>query len=114
MALFELVEGNPGAMTFVRIAYTSYPDLANPAFFRMKRNGITGSALYMLWNDCCDRDTKMAVEAALYCPLGFLKDHINKRGGRGSKIEIEDLVEFKNNSKNWQNPDPLFNYLSDV
>ena len=109
MALFELVEGNPGAMTFVRIAYTSYPDLANLAFFRMERNGITGSALYMLWNDCCDRDTKLAVEAALYCPLGFLKDHINKRGGRGIKIEIKDLVEFKNNSKYWQNPDPLFN-----
>ena len=107
MALFELVEGNSGAMTFVRIAYTSYPDLANLAFFRMERNGITGSALYMLWNDCCDRDTKMAVEAALYCPLGFLKDHINKRGGRGSKIEIEDLVEFKNTSKYWQNPDPF-------
>ena len=103
MALFELVEGNPGAMTFVRIAYTSYPDLADYAFFRMECNGITGSALYMLWNDCCNRDTKMAVEAALYCPLGFLKDHINKGGGRGIKIEIKDLVEFKNNSKYWQN-----------
>ena len=110
MALFELVEGNPGAMTFVRIAYTSYPDLANPAFFRMERNGITGSALYMLWNDCCDRDTKLAVEAALYCPLGFLKDHINQKGGRGIRIESKDVIKFKNNSKYWQNPDPLFNY----
>lgn len=104
MALFELVEGNPGAMTFVRIAYTSYPDLANLAFFRMERNGITGSALYMLWNDCCDRDTKMAVEAALYCPLGFLKDHINKRGGRGLRISIEDIVKAKNRKKRRKTP----------
>ena len=110
MTPFDIAEGNPGAMTFMLSAYNSYPDLANLALIRMERNGITGSALYMLWNDCCDRDTKMAVEAALYCPLGFLKDHINKRGGRGIKIEIEDIVEFKNNSKYWQNPDPLFNY----
>ena len=110
MTPFDIAEGNPGAMTFMLSAYNSYPDLANLALFRMERNGITGSALYMLWNDCCDRDTKMAVEAALYCPLGFLKYHINKRGGRGIKIEIEDIVEFKNNSKYWQNPDPLFNY----
>lgn len=96
MALFELVEGNPGAMTFVRIAYTSYPDLANLAFSRMELNGITGSALYMLWNDCCDKDTKMALEAAFCCEIGFLKDHINKRGGRGLRISIEDLVEAKN------------------
>ena len=110
MALFELVEGNPGAMTFVRIAYTSYPDLANLAFFRMERNGITGSALYMLWNDCCNRDTKMAVEAALYCPLGFLKDHINKRGGRGIRIESKDVIEFMNNSKYRQYSDPRFDF----
>lgn len=104
MALFELVEGNPGAMTFMLSAYNSYPDLADRALFRMQTNRITGSALYMLWNDCCDRDTKMAVEAALYCPLGFLEHHINKRGGRGIRIEVEDIVKFKNNPKYWQQP----------
>ena len=110
MTPFDIAEGNPGAMTFMLSAYNSYPDLANLALFGMERNGITGSALYMLWNDCCDRDTKMAVEAALYCPLGFLKDHINKRGGRGIRIKVEDIVKFKNNPKYWQQPDPLYNY----
>ncbi len=110
MTPFDIAEGNPGAMTFMLSAYNSYPDLANLALFRMKCNKITGSALYMLWNDCCDRDTKMAVEAALYCPLVFLKDHINKRGGRGIRIEVEDIVKFKNNPKYWQQPDPLYNY----
>ena len=110
MTPFDIAEGNPGAMTFMLSAYNSYPDLANLALFSMERNGITGSALYMLWNDCCDRDTKMAVEAALYCPLGFLKDHINKRGGRGIRIKVEDIVKFKNNPKYWQQPDPLYNY----
>ena len=110
MTPFDIAEGNPGAMTFMLSAYNSYPDLANLAFFRMERNGITGSALYMLWNDCCDRDTKLAVEAALYCPLGYLKYHINKKGGRGIRIESKDVIEFKKNPKYWQNPDPLFNY----
>ena len=58
MTPFDIAEGNPGAMTFMLSAYNSYPDLANLALFRMERNRITGSALYMLWNDCCDRDTK--------------------------------------------------------
>ena len=110
MTPFDIAEGNPGAMTFMLSAYNSYPDLADRALFRMQTNGITGCALYMLWNDCCDRDTKMAIVAALYCPIGFLKDHINKRGGRGIRIEVEDIVKFKNNPKYWQQPDPLYNY----
>ena len=96
MTPFDLAEGNPGAMTFMLIAYNSYPILADKAFRRMESYRITGCELYMLWNDCCDKDTKMALEAALCCEIGFLKDHINKRGGRGLRISIEDLVEAIN------------------
>lgn len=37
----------------------------------------------------------MAIEAAFYCEIGFLKDHINKRGGRGLRISSEDIVKAK-------------------
>lgn len=96
---FDLAEGNLGAMTFILTAYTNYPILADKAFFRMESNGITGYALYMLWNDCCGRDTEMAIKAAFYCKLGFLKDHINKRGGRGLRISSEDIVKAKSKKR---------------
>lgn len=62
MVTFDLCEGNPGALTFMMAAYDKYLFFAERAFARMRDNGIKGSKLYMLWNDCCDRDISKAVD----------------------------------------------------
>ena len=96
MIPFEMAEGNPGTLTFILSAYNDYPMTASRAMFRMEKNGITGCALYMLWNDCCNRDTRMALEAARYCPIKYLKEHINKEGGYGFEISKEVISKHKN------------------
>ena len=61
MVTFDICKGNPGALTFVMLAYEYNPYRAEAAFRRMQNNGITGDKLYMLWNDCCDRDVEQAL-----------------------------------------------------
>ena len=52
MVTFDICKGNPGALTFVMLAYEYNPYRAEAAFRRMQNNGITGDKLYMLWNVC--------------------------------------------------------------
>ena len=48
MVTFDICKGNPGALTFVMLAYEYNPYRAEAAFRRMQNNGITGDKLYML------------------------------------------------------------------
>lgn len=94
----EITEGNPGCMAFVEQAYMG-GDLhealeAESAFDRVTKAGIRGSRLYMLWNDCCNRDTKMAVkimqEHSIEDILHHIDDGIRDRG-RGIPYETAKL-----------------------
>ena len=84
MVAFTLCEGNTGALAFMMEAYMEH-DLfrAERGFQRMQDNGISGSRLYMLWNDCCDKDTKKAVDIMCEYSIGDIIQHINYSGGRG-------------------------------
>ena len=86
MVSFDICAGNPGAMTFLMQAYATNPFKAERAFQRMQDNGITGSRLYMLWNDCCDRDTAHALKVMLNMSVENIVRYINYEGGRGIKI----------------------------
>ena len=84
MVAFTLCEGNLGALAFMLEAYTKFdPFRAEQGFQRMQDNGIYGSRLYMLWNDCCDKDTKKAVDIMCEYSIGDIVQHINYSGGRG-------------------------------
>ena len=80
---FDLCEGNPGALTFMLEAYKYRPFAAECAFARMRDAGITGSKLYMLWNDCCSRDTQKAVGIMRKHEIDDILKHINYGEGRG-------------------------------
>jgi hypothetical protein len=60
-----------------------YLFFAERAFARMRDNGIKGSKLYMLWNDCCDRDISKAVDIMINEPIDSIVEHINYERGRG-------------------------------
>ena len=92
-----VIEGNPGALTF----YTEAHDLcvyrgfilsfaAQKAFDRMLENGITGDKLYMLWNDCCDRDTEKALKIISEHDIDDIVKHINYENGRGIKYDTDE------------------------
>lgn len=86
MVTFDICKGNPGALTFVMLAYEYNPYRAEAAFRRMQNNGITGDKLYMLWNDCCDRDVEQALVNMECMSMEEIVFHINYEGGRGIPI----------------------------
>ena len=92
MVTLDICEGNPGALQFVMIAYRTNMYKAETALQRMQENGITGAKLYMLWNDCCGRDTKSALQIAYAAPIDKIVEHINYEGGRGFPFTEEELA----------------------
>lgn len=80
MAIFdpEIWNGNPGAYAFLREAYDIDHDKTDMAFNRMKNNGIIGSQLYIIWSDCCHRDTAKALDVIANNTIEDIKYHINK------------------------------------
>lgn len=89
---FNICEGNPGAVAFVMSAYDPKNGWSNivkaeAAFKRMERAGITGSKLYMLWNNCCNRDTDKAIEIMQTKDIDDIVKHINFENGRGYAFE---------------------------
>lgn len=93
MVSFNICEGNPGALTFLMASYDIDMFGAERAFQRMQDNNITGCKLYMLWNDCCDRNTELALKIMTNCSIEKITEHINYEGGRGFAFTTEELEE---------------------
>lgn len=93
MVSFNICEGNPGALTFLMQAYDVDMFGAEKAFQRMQDNRITGCKLYMLWNDCCNRNTKLSLQIMTRCSIEKIKEHINYEGRRGFAFTAEELEE---------------------
>lgn len=83
MVTFDIAEGNPGALTFLMAAYKIEPFSAEDCFQRMQKAGITGSRLYMLWNDCCCRCTEKAMDIMKTEDIDSIINHIDGGNGRG-------------------------------
>ncbi len=91
----NIADGNPGALAFAVEAYDMNRETAEIAFSKMEKYGIKGCNLYMLWNDCCNRDTRLTIEVILTASIEYIKNHINKDKGRGIRIDVSDLLEGK-------------------
>ena len=79
----KIYNGNPGAYTFMEDAIRLDSDKAYASFRAAKEYGIIGEKLYMLWNDCCKRNTNCTMDVLLMAPKEILEDHINYEHGRG-------------------------------
>lgn len=93
MVNFGICEGNPGALTFLLSAYDLDMFGAEIGFGRMDSLGIRGSKLYMLWNDCCGRDTSKAIQVMKYCDPFEINNHINYEAGRGIPFADDEISE---------------------
>lgn len=95
--IFDIAKGNPGALTFIMEAYMKsdmYKALkAERGFQRMQDHGITGKKLYMLWNDCCNRDTDWAVDIMENESIESIVWHINYERGRGIMFEKNESAQ---------------------
>lgn len=78
--LIRLADGNPGALTFIMEAGKMFDERADKGFKRMQAHNITGSKLYILWNDCCGRDTQKAIKVMFEEDIKTIFKHINHEG----------------------------------
>lgn len=90
----NLCQGNPGAINFLLTAFDINEARAEAIFQRMSNSGIAGAQLYMLWNDCCGRDTKLAMRIAQFASIEDIRTHINYDGGRGFPFTAEELASL--------------------
>ena len=85
--------GNPGARAFIAEAFNGDPKFWSKAyagFQRMKQFNIVGDKLYMLWNDCCNRNTTKAVDIMLAKSIEDIFAHLDYEHGRGIPFEDGD------------------------
>ena len=85
MVTFDICKGNPGALTFLMDAYKQFLFKAESAFQKLQNADITGDKLYMIWNDCCDNDTRKAIDMILDNDIETINHFINYEHGYGLK-----------------------------
>lgn len=106
----EYCGGNIGALSFFCEGLKFDTMKANEGFARMYENGITNDKLYMLWNDCCDRDTKRAVYIMLHDNIDSIHKHINYGNGRGIPYTEAEPEPYKREKDGeWY----IFTFLND-
>lgn len=95
MVSFDICKGNPGAFTFLMSAYDATPFIAERAFQKLQDANITGDKLYMIWNDCCNRNTDRAIGMILEEDIKTINYLINYEKGRGLRYCPEVLAKMK-------------------
>ena len=94
MVSFNICEGNPGALTFLFESYSITPFKAERAFQKMQDANIVGAKLYMIWNDCCNRNTERAIDMILENDIKTINYLINYENGRGLRYCPEVLEQM--------------------
>ena len=95
MVSFDICKGNPGALTFLMDAYDKYLFKAEYAFQKMQDANIVGDKLYILWNDCCNRNTERTIDMVIENDIKTLNYLINYENGRGLRYCPEVLGQMR-------------------
>ncbi len=94
--IIKLSEGNPGAITTLTELANSYKSFFEvaPDYLTIDTMGLYDSQLYMLWNDCCDRNIEKVKQIIKLYREGKITsrdiDERIKNGGRGKSFD--DLI----------------------
>ncbi len=83
MVTFDICKGNPGALTFLIEAYKIHMGKAEMAFQKLQNADITGAKIYMLWNDCCERNVEKTIDMILKEDIDTISHYLNYENGRG-------------------------------
>ena len=84
-------KGNPGAVQFCVQAVNKMGAEGFEAIRQAQRYHIVADRLYMLWNDCLNRDTEATCKVILEWPPYKIEQKINYSGGRGLPITKEEI-----------------------
>lgn len=95
--ILQLSEGNPGALTACLEILKETSIEAISVFLTLDYMELYGSHLYMLWNDCCDRNIKAVIDVINGFITGKItKNDINERiKNVGYGKSFSDLLKEK-------------------
>ncbi len=100
--IVKLSDGNPGAMSMlfgiIKHKEDDFVDLLS-IFLTIDKMGLYGSHLYMLWNDCCNRDTEKTIQVIYAYQKGLIKesDIIERIKNVGYGRSFNDLLGVEDN-----------------
>ena len=77
LLILQVSNGNIGAETFAREAIELDYDAAVKGLRRLLDWDIPGEYFYALWNDCCERDTALAIEVMNEYPKFLIFDALD-------------------------------------
>lgn len=80
----SLAQGNPGAMNF--LMQLGHPDVPVRTIAKVQNSGITGTDLYVLYNDLCDRDMRKVINLMDKCPKDLLQDACSRQDYSGKQL----------------------------
>lgn len=87
--LMKMSDGNPGCLTFLmELAHKDSMLLCSVAL-KLDSAELYGSEVYMLWNDCCDRDIDKTVRMIKKLDYKTLRSYVVDRGYGAKYVEAE-------------------------
>lgn len=103
MVSTEICNYHPGALTFMMAAYHEYLPEADLAFQRMLDNGIVGDQLYILWYECCNKNTYATLQVMINNDIDDIKRHINYNRMNCIKYDIKEETNHVQEEESDQN-----------
>lgn len=91
--IIDVSKGNPGALQFALSAIAFDPFIGASALRIALNHGIIGDKLYMIWNDCCDRDILRTLQLITFGKKEEIEYYLNYEEGRGKPFK--DVSELK-------------------
>lgn len=82
----KMAEGNIGAVRVLSEIFNIKDGIKH--ILHLDSIGLYGSKLYMLWNDCCDRDINKVLKIIYSVNIDDIHSHLS--GGRGTPFDIVD------------------------
>lgn len=95
-AVFSLAGGNPGAIAFLFELIQANPEGFVMDFITIDRMELYEDKLYMLWNDCCNRNIEKVLKIFEFYKIGKIKqqDIDNRIKNVGYGQSFDDLLEI--------------------
>ena len=88
--LSKMSEGNPGCLEFLMDVFKNGDiDTFYEMVIRLDDSKLYGAFIYMLWNDCCSRDTYKTIRMIRKLDCDTLRSYVSDTRHRRRYIEDE-------------------------
>ena len=94
--LMKMCDGNPGCLSFLMMVIEKESiDVFFEIVIKLDIAELYGSLIYMLWNDCCDRDTQKTIRMIRKLDCETIRNYVVDKG-YGTKYVDEELQKDTN------------------